>query len=205
MSTCRSAGMTAISPNMTALPKATPMTVDEYLALERTSEVRHEFLGGELYAMSGASRRHNSLALNLASALRAHLGAGPCRVFMGDVKLHMNFAKDDVFYYPDIIVACDPADRDPYFVNSPKVVVEILSPSTERLDRREKFLSYTRLPSLQEYILVDQATPLITVFQRDQEWAATDAGPDGTLHIPSLGFRLPVDQIYAGTADLPPG
>jgi Uma2 family endonuclease len=197
--------MTAISSTMTALPKPAPMSVDEYLAFERNSEVRHEFLGGELYAMSGASKRHNSLALNLASALRAHLGAGPCQVFMGDVKLRVNFAQDDVFYYPDLIVACDPADRDPYFVSSPKVVVEVLSSSTERVDRREKFLSYTRLPSLQEYILVDQNTPLITVFHRDQEWAAHEAGPDGTLHIPSIGFRLPVDQIYAGTAELPPG
>lgn len=190
---------------MTALPKHAPMSVEEYLAFEQGADVRHEFLGGEIYAMSGASKKHNLLALSLASALRAHLGRGPCRVFMGDVKVRVSIARDDVFYYPDVVVACDPKDNDPYFVTSPKVVIEVLSSSTERVDRREKFLSYTSLPSLQEYILLDQTAPLVTVFERGREWAPADAGTGAVFRIPSLDFSLPVDELYAGTADLPPG
>ncbi len=190
---------------MTALLKPAPMSVEDYLELERESGLRHEFLGGELYAMGGASRRHNTLALNLASALRTHLRGGPCRAFIGDVKVRINFAQDDVFYYPDVVVTCSATDCDPYVVSEPSVVVEVLSPSTERLDRREKLLTYTRLPSLREYILVEQAAPFVSVLDRNLDWKGSDFRAGAILKIPSLDFALPVDELYAGTADLPAG
>lgn len=190
---------------MTALLKPAPMSVEDYLELEREPGLRHEFLGGELYAMGGASRRHNTLALNLASALRAHLRGGPCRAFIGDVKVRINFAQDDVFYYPDVVVTCSPADSDPYVVSEPSVVVEVLSPSTERVDRREKFLTYTRLPSLREYILVEQSAPLVSVLDRNLGWKSTDFRAGEAARIPSLDFTLPVDDLYAGTDDLAAG
>lgn len=125
-------------------------SVGEYFEGEQLPEVRHEYIGGRVYAMSGGSEAHNILSGNLYVALREHFRGRPCRVFMADMKLRLNIAEDDIFYYPDLLVTCDSADDAKYYKTMPTVLVEVLSPPTERLDRREKFLSYQRLPSLEE-------------------------------------------------------
>jgi len=130
------------------------VTVEDYLSGELRSEVRHEFIGGSVYAMAGASEEHNTIGLNLATALHAHLGDGPCRVFMVDMKVRLHIARDEVFYYPDLMVTCDSRDTDRYFMRHPKVLIEVLSGETERTDRREKFFSYTSIETLEEYVLV---------------------------------------------------
>lgn len=140
--------------------------VNEYIQGELASEVRHKYIGGQVHAMSGGGEEHNTIFLNLAAALRQHLSGKPGKVFMADMMVRLFIARDDIFYYPDILVICDTEDKDKYFITKPTFLVEVLSLSTERLDRREKFLSYQRFSSLQEYILVDQDKMEVTLFER---------------------------------------
>lgn len=137
---------------MTYLPGVVPLTVEEYLRFEEQSDVRHEYVAGTLYAMSGATLRHNRLLLNIATRLRAVQG-DRCSVFVNDVKVR---AARDVFYYPDVVVACGALDDTAVFLSEPCLIVEVTSPSTRRIDRREKLLAYCDMPSLRAYLIVDQ-------------------------------------------------
>jgi len=172
------------------------ISVDDYIQGEQVSEVRHEYIGGQVYAMSGGSEAHNVLSGNLYSAIRQHFRGKPCKIFMADMKLRLNIAEDDIFYYPDLLVTCDPSDNEKYFKSQPVVLVEVLSPSTERVDRREKFLSYQRLPSLLEYILVDQEKMAVTLFRRNNEWKPEHLSEGDTLTLPSIDFALSLAEIY---------
>jgi Uma2 family endonuclease len=173
------------------------LSVEEYLAGERRNQIRHEFIGGVVYAMAGTSHRHNIICLNLAFAIRSHLRDGPCQVFMENIKLRLQIATEDIFYYPDLMVICDPRDTDAYFNRFPKVLIEVLSPETERIDRREKFSSYTQIETLEEYILVAQDSMEVTTFRRVNQWRPELANqPDQELCIPSIGFALSLPAIY---------
>ena len=184
---------------MQATSKAASLTVEEYLAGELTSRDRHEFLGGVVYAMAGGSGNHNLISLNLASGLRTHLRGKDCKVYMTDVKLRLEISTEDVFYYPDVMVACDPRDPDDYFKHFPGVLIEVLSPKTEQTDRREKFLSYIQIETLQEYVLVAQDKMQVTVFRRANKWQPEIAQkPEDLLRLNSLGFTLPLNLVYEG-------
>ena len=172
------------------------VNVSDYIQGELKSEVRHEYIGGQVYAMSGGSEAHNLICGNLYSAMHQHLSGKPCKVFMSDMKVRLNIAKEDIFYYPDVFVTCDPEDNAKYYKVKPTVLVEVLSPSTERLDRREKFLSYQRLDSLEEYILVDQNKIEVTLFERSQQWRPSLLGARDLLSISSLNFSISVDTMY---------
>lgn len=175
------------------------LTAEEYLAGEPRSEVRHEYLGGVVYAMAGASAEHNIISLNLAAALRSHLRGRPCATFMADVKVRLRVANDDIFYYPDIMVDCDARDTDRYFKRYPKVLIEVLSPDTERTDRREKFLCYTQIETLQEYVLVAQDKREITVYRREKSWQPEILNSAGQeLRLSSLEFAMPLEGVYEG-------
>ena len=150
---------------MQATQNVAALTVDEYLAGELLGNDRHEYLSGVVYAMAGASSDHNTIAGNLFASLRAALRGRPCRAFISDVKLRLAISEEDVLYYPDVMVACDPRDTDPYFKRFPKVLIEVLSPQTEQTDRREKFLSYIQIETLEEYVLVAQDKLEVTVFR----------------------------------------
>src|SRR5437868_3138632 len=119
-------------------------TVEEYLKLEQTSEIRHEYLGGQVFAISGGSKQHNTITLNIASRIRSHLRGSSCSVFMADMKVRIQLANQNksIFYYPDVIVSCDPDDQDRFSLNYPCLIIEVLSPSTELTDRREKLVNY---------------------------------------------------------------
>src|SRR5437660_9009490 len=136
------------------------LSVAEYLAGERDSDVRHEYVDGQVYAMAGASDRHNRIALNIASRLNEHLVNDECEAFVSDMKIKVEEA---LYYYPDVVVTCDPPGGDAYFRTQPRLIVEVTSPSTERVDRYEKLHAYRRIESLQEYVLVSQDAPLIEV------------------------------------------
>lgn len=184
---------------MEAAAKPGPLSVEEYLAGELRSEIRHEYVGGTVYAMAGTSEEHNTIAGNIFAALHAHLRGKPCRVFIVDMKVRLFIAREDVFYYPDLMVTCDPRDTDRYFKRFPKVLIEVLSPDTERTDRREKFFSYTSIETLEEYVLVAQDRREITVFRRNTQWAPealTEAEP--LLALASIGFTLPLQAVYEG-------
>ena len=139
-----------------------------YLHNEQGETERHEYVAGEVFAMAGATKRHGTLALNAAIHLRQHLRGKPYQVWMADMKVRV--AVDSAYYYPDVVVTCNAhdlsADAPKDYVEAPHLIVEVLSESTESIDRREKWFSYRRLPSLQEYVLIDQNRAWVEVFRR---------------------------------------
>ena len=170
-------------------------TLAEYLEREKDSPVRHEYVDGQIYAMAGASARHNRIALNLASRLDDHLNGGPCEVFIADMKVIVDPA---VYYYPDVVVTCDPPGGDPYVRIQPHLLIEVVSPSTERIDRHEKLLAYRRVPSLQEYVLVLQDRMQVEVYRRQgEEWPREIfTQPEDRVHFAAVGLTLSVGEIY---------
>ena len=152
--------------------------------------------------MAGSSANHNHMAGNIFGELYAHLRGKKCAPFMNDMKAHIESDGDEWFYYPDVMVNCDPAGQHTYYCDSPSVIVEVLSPATEATDRREKRLAYEKIAALHTYILVAQDRRELLIFRRKPEggWlretltAASDA-----LRIPELEFVLPLDTIYART------
>ncbi len=181
------------------VPETAWISAEEYLAGEQRSDVRHEYIGGVIYAMAGASDEHIALCMNLAFALRTHLQGGSCRVQMSDGKVRLLLGGQDIFYYPDLLVTCDPRDTDRYFKRYPKVLIEVLSETTEAIDRREKFLSYRQIETLQEYILIAQDKMEVTVFSRTEHWRPEIVrAPEKTLRIKSLGFSLLMAKLYEG-------
>jgi Uma2 family endonuclease len=180
-----------------AMEHAGSVNVEDYLAGELKSEIRHEYIGGLVYGMAGASTVHNIICQNLLIALRSHLRGKACQVYMESLKLRLRIANEDIFYYPDLIVTCDPRDTQMYFITFPKVLIEVLSPDTERIDRREKFSSYTQIGSLEEYILVAQDKMETTVFRRANNWRPEVADqPQQQIRMESLDFTAPLLSIY---------
>ncbi len=172
----------------------------EYLEGERLAPVKHEYVVGEVFAMAGASKVHGTLALNLAIALRGHLRGGPCRSWIADMKVRV--AAVSAYYYPDVVVTCDPrdlaADAPKDFLEAPTLIVEVLSPATEHIDRREKLLAYRRLESLTEYVLVDQEKAWVEVYRRTPAgWTQDIYSAGETVELASLGLTLPMTEIYA--------
>lgn len=182
---------------MQATRNVVSLSVEEYLAGELQSKDRHEYLSGVVFAKAGATEDHNLISLNLAFALRTHLRGRPCKVYVADVKVRLEISEKDVFYYPDVMVACDPRDTDPYFKRFLKVLIEVLSPQTEQTDRREKFLSYIQIETLQEYVLVAQDRMEATVFRRANKWQPEIIRqPEELFRLKSLEFTLPLNSVY---------
>ncbi|HEX6631246.1 MAG TPA: Uma2 family endonuclease [Gemmatimonadaceae bacterium] len=180
------------------------LSVEEYLRLEESSDVRHELVAGETYAMTGGTLRHNQIALNIAALLLAAARGGPCHVFVNDVKLRIG----DDFYYPDLIVDCEPHHGGEVFVRAPCVVVEVLSDSTRRTDRREKLEAYRRVDALRAYLLVEQDERRVERHWRDDDgtWrheAVSAAAGTSAVAIPCPPVELTLDAIYEGV-ELPP-
>lgn len=178
------------------------MSLDEYLEFEERSPVRHEYVAGEVYAMSGATTRHNLITLNIVSHLRTAARARGCRVFATDVKLR---AAADRIYYPDVIVACGKAARVELIIEEPTLVVEVTSPSTRATDRREKLDAYRRIASLCLYLIVDQRRRHAFVYRRESggEWSRLEIQGDGEIPIPVLETTLRMADLY-DDVPLPP-
>ena len=178
-----------------AAPKPT-LSVDDYLQGEQQSELRHEYIDGEVYAMVGASDRHGLIVNALAFALTPAARQRQCQLFTSDMKVRLEIGDQTCFYYPDLLVSCDPNDREPYFRRHPCLIVEVLSESTERIDRREKLLAYQTLPSLKEYLLVEQDRRRVTVYRRASGWKAEHV-VEGAITLDCLATSLALDAIYA--------
>lgn len=171
------------------------MTVSEYLAFEECSDVRHEFVGGEVHAFAGTTVRHNRLALNIATRFMEAVEGGNCDVLVSDVKLQV---PGDIFYYPDVMAVCDSTDTDPLIKSRPCVVVEVLSDSTRVTDLREKLMFYRQIDSLDAYLIIEQDERKVYRHWRDDErlwWSETNTG-NRTIPIPCLGVELSLDDIY---------
>ena len=174
-----------------------PVSEDEYLSLEAASAVKHEFVGQRVYAMAGASERHNTIAGNLFAGCHG-AARGVCRPFIGDMRLRLDSGA--ACYYPDVMLVCDPSDIDPMFKTSPCMVTEVMSRSTEALDRREKLIAYQKLPMLRECLLIAQDEVLVEHYQRvsQGEWALTILGPADAVEFVCLPLKLPVALLYRG-------
>jgi len=178
---------------MSTLSLLQPISPEEYLASEENADIRHEYVDGYLVAMVGASKRHNLIAFALGSFLRARLRDSPCRVFLSDLKVQVG----QNYYYPDLLVACDNRDTQSHVETTPRLIVEVLSPSTEGRDRVEKRLAYQRLASLEEYVLVAQDTPRVEVYRRaGVGWEVETYGKGEAAVLQSLQVTVPLAVIY---------
>lgn len=176
------------------------MTWEEYLAFEEQSPYRHEYVNGVVYAMSGASLAHNRIAQELVVAFRSHLRGGPCEPFFLEAKLEIRAGRDQIMYYPDVMVSCRQEDRTEQGVRNPKLVVEILSKSTQHIDRREKAMTYQRVEAIEEYVLIAQNQPRIIVHRRTEGWhPMLYSSMDAQVEFRSIGLNISLAQIYEGT------
>ena len=159
---------------MIATPQLPLMTPQEYLEWEEKQPIKYEYINGEVFAMTGGTLPHNSIALNLASALKTHLRGKSCKVFMADAKLGVS--ETGPYHYPDVMVTCDQRDQTAReVVYHPCLIVEVLSPSTEGFDRGKKFRHYRRIKTLKEYVLIDSETMSLECYRLNErsQWELT--------------------------------
>ncbi len=186
-----------------AQPKHT-FEPDDYLAWELNQDGRHEYVDGEVFAMGGASDAHGTVALKLAALLLSALNGTPCKPFIADMKVQVETA--NCFFYPDIVVTCDPRDRGPeasHVKRHPRLVVEVLSPTTEAFDRGNKFAAYRQLESLQEYVLISPESRRIEVFRRDDtnHWVLYPFAEHERLELACIDFSCLVSEVFQGVED----
>ena len=182
------------------------ISVEEYLQGELQSDIRHEYVAGQVFAMVDGTLGHNRISLNIAAWLQRHLGKGPCQTYMSDVKVRIEAA--DAFYYPDVVVSCERTDPGVLYLSAPLLVVEVLSPLTENVDRQEKRFNYQKLASLEEYVLVAAEAVNVEVYRRGGEGFAEVEiyGPeDGAVALRSVKAHLPLADVYAGVLGPPEG
>lgn len=182
---------------MSISAKKLPVTAAEYLEGERSSEVRHEFVDGRIYAMSGASLRHNEICGDVYAFLKDHLRGGPCRTFIEAVKVELADDLTESYYYPDVFVTCEPADDDSHIVRHPKLIIEVLSPSTSRNDRGDKLANYKRIPSVEEIVYIEQDWPEIFLVRRSDRWKKRIYTQlDSPVHLESIDLTVTVAAFY---------
>ncbi|MFZ2451679.1 MAG: Uma2 family endonuclease [Methylovulum miyakonense] len=183
---------------MSALEKLARISEQDYLTFELTAECRHEYVDGYVYAMAGASERHNRISGNLFFHLRAAARGGRCGVFASDMKLRVK--QDRRYYYPDVMLACDPNDNEPLFKEQPCLLAEVLSSGTAAIDRREKLMAYQKISSLRYYLIVASDRERVDYFVRDSngDWqtAALDAGEKLTVSCDAYQAVFQLADIY---------
>lgn len=178
-------------------------TANDYLAWEATQLDRHEYLDGDVFAMAGAEDRHVTVALNLAFALRQHLTGGPCRTYMSDMRL--NVAASNSYFYPDVLVTCSALDQaSPLVKTEPKLIIEVLSPSTAAYDRGLKFSHYRSLPSLNEYAVIDLDSRITDVYRKgaDDLWVLHPFGRGETIELASVALHVSATQLFADVLEV---
>ncbi len=173
------------------------LSPEEYLEAEKSSPIKHEYIQGQIYAMAGASDAHVTITANLVALLRNHIRGTGCRIYVADMKARIESL--DIFYYPDIMVTCDSRDTQfEYFKRYPSLIIEVLSPSTEALDRGDKFSDYQELDTLQEYVLVSQNRQRIDCFRRNSEgrWVLYSYRGNQQLELTSVNFSCSLTDVY---------
>lgn len=183
---------------MTASKSHSYFTPEEYLEVERISLLRHEYVQGQLVAMAGASKAHVIVTGNLSALLVNHLRGTGCVSYGTDMKVRLRELR--LFYYPDLAVTCDERDRrlSEDFILYPKLIIEVLSDSTEAFDRGDKFADYKSIETLEEYVLIHQKQVLVEHFQRKSEnlWLPTIYRSGSVVKFASIDFACPIEQIY---------
>jgi Uma2 family endonuclease len=181
---------------MVALPDRILMSADEYLAWEAGQQERHEYWDGEVVAMSGGTKKHNRVAVNWVQQLNAAIGDRDCEVYISDVKVQVQANRK--YFYPDVVMTCDERDRDAQLVQYPCLIVEVLSPSTEAVDRGKKFTYYRRFTTLREYVLIQPEQPIVEVFARNEvgKWVLAEYGMADVIDLESIGCSIAVKDLY---------
>lgn len=189
-------------------PALRKISEEEYLRTEELSPFRREYIDGFVYALhgedspnaqAGATSRHGLICMNIGSALHRPALRQGCRLYQSDMRVRLSPPSFTRYSSPDLVLTCDPVDDDATFLSTPCLVVEVLSPSTRDLDRREKLFAYTALPSVQGYLLVDTATRAARLYVRNGEvWDEQYAEEEGELSLPCLNVPLALSDIYEG-------
>ncbi len=181
-----------------ALPKYPTMGVEDYLALDRNSkEARYEYFDGELRMLAGGSNYHSTIMINVTSILHGLLRGSSCRVHGSDMRVQLSKTR---YVYPDATVTCDQHDHEfSDIIRHPKVVIEVLSPSTEATDRGKKFTLYRECPTVQEYMMVDAQSMQVEVYYRNEgKWTLSTFGPGNVVGLESLDIQFPFEAVYEG-------
>lgn len=183
---------------MNAALKLALVPVEEYLASELTSPIRREYVAGAVYAMTGGTTNHSRIAQNISSWLDNSLSNGPCEVFTGRMKVRIQLEAEFYFYYPDVFVACEVNPGDSLFQDQPSLIVEVLSPSPRRIDEGEKKDHYLAIPSLQYYLLIDQDSPSVVIYRRQENGFGREivTGLEASIELPYHRITLPFARIY---------
>lgn len=184
---------------MTALKKPNSITIAEYLAGEEFSDVKHEYLGGTVHAMAGATNQHNSIAISALLSIGSQLRGKACQPFNSDTKVRIELPDHLRFYYPDAMVVCHPNPTTDHFQNQPVVIIEVLSDSTRRTDLGEKRDAYLTIPSLKVLLLVEPDAPAVTVHRRQAEGGFAFEyydSLDATIALPEIDAALVLADLY---------
>jgi Uma2 family endonuclease len=187
---------------MSTAPKRSPISVEDYLAGELVSPIKHEYIGGVVYAMAGARNQHNRIASNVLVALGVRLRGKPCQPWNSDTKIRVRLPSHVRFYYPDVSVVCRPNPPEDSFQDDPAVLVEVPSPKTRRIDEGEKKDAYLTIPTLGVYLLVETESPTVVAFRRTEAGFVREVyqGLDAVIPLPEIEVELPLAEIYAGVA-----
>lgn len=172
------------------------MSLEEFLAWEATQSTKHEFVDGKIYAMAGASRAHGTIALNLAALVRPAIRKTGCQAYLADMKVIPPSLRS--VRYPDLVLTCDPRDlADEQITRFPKLIIEVLSRGTASVDRGQKFEEYRRIPTLQEYVLIDSTQVSVEVLRRGNDvWTFTEYGPAASFRLESVPLEIRVNDLY---------
>lgn len=165
---------------------------DEYLAGELMSEVKHEYIDGAIYAMAGASKNHERIIGNVFTKLHAHLENTPCEPFLSDLKIKVA----NNFFYPDIMVVCEDNTDHDYYTESPVLIIEVLSKSTRKTDQALKRMAYQSLPSLNEYVLIEQDFIDVEICRKPNHWQSEHYFLGEEVHFATIALSIPVEAIY---------
>lgn len=165
----------------------------EYLAGEKISDIKHEYIDGDVFAMAGASASHNRLSLNIATAFNVHLAGKPCQPYISDMKVNVGTK----YFYPDVLVDCSGLNDDSHVTQNPTLIVEVLSKSTRRMDETTKRIAYTQINTLLEYVLIEQDFVDIEVIRRRNGWQSEHFYLGDSVTFEAIGLTLTVEDVYA--------
>lgn len=175
------------------------MDVEDYLVLNKNSkDMRYEYLDGEIRMLAGGSPDHSIIIANLTAIIKGPLKGGPCRVYNSDVQLKLSEKR---YVFPDITISCDERDRNQKeMIRYPRLVVEVLSPTTEATDRGKKAAYYRACPTIQEYVMVDSQELFVEVHRHEERWTINTFEAGDIITLESLGIQFPLEDVYEGTS-----
>ena len=178
---------------MPSVTKTIPITLKEYLQQELNSEDKHEYVEQQVYAMAGASVNHDTISGNFFGEIYVHLKNAPCRPYTSDMKVKTSTGN---FRYPDAMVVCEQDNEDDYYKTKPVILVEVLSQSTRKIDEKDKLLEYINIPTLEEYVIIEQDFADITVYRKSDDWRCTHYFLGESIFFESIDLTVFVSDIY---------